>query len=59
MGIVFDGEEDWREEVGKLESFFFSFLLSLSGYKKALRRREYECRLIERMRVFFLFFFLY
>lgn len=32
MGIVFDGEEDWREEVGKLESFFFSFLLSLSGY---------------------------
>lgn len=32
MGIVIDGEEDWREEVGKLESFFFSFLLSLSGY---------------------------
>lgn len=57
MGIVFDGEEDWREEVGKLESFFFSFLLSLSGLY--LRRREYECRLIERVRVFFLFFFLY
>lgn len=33
MGIVFDGEEDWREEVGKLEwRGFFSFLLSLSGY---------------------------
>lgn len=31
MGIVFDGEEDWREEVGKLESFFF-FFSSLSGY---------------------------
>lgn len=57
MGIVFDGEEDWREEVGKLESFFFFF----SPFFKwvYLRRREYECRLIERVRVFFLFFFLY
>lgn len=38
MGIVFDGEEDWREEVGKLEwrvFFFFSFFFNMgifNGY---------------------------
>lgn len=58
MGIVFDGEEDWREEVGKLEWRVFFFFSSFFKWVY-LRRREYECRLIERMRVFFLFFFLY
>lgn len=42
MGIVFDGEEDWREEVGKLESFFFLFFFKWVY----LRRREYECESI-------------